>query len=241
MNEQDDYRDLEDALRQLVQRLRQKQKGSREWRKAMNQLLGWIPTLPKLARCQHPGYPDVLNETLELIFERIQDFSPRFASVTQSFTAWINYKLRHKYRVLELCREQSALSLDTEISEGERKTTFVELLADSRPSTIWELEEKIAGWQQQENSKRIGRQLWNYIQQDPEGRLQGCVSREHPHCNCQEIAIRLYLQTPPQKLPKIAEELDVPYQTLIYQWKNKFHPLLKTVAREFGYSPNQDS
>jgi hypothetical protein len=240
MDDQDDYRYLEDTLRQLVQVLQHIQKGSREWRKAMNQLLGWIPTLPKLARCTHPSYPDVLNETLELIFEKIQEFRPRLASVTHSFVAWINYKLRHKYRVLELCREQPALSLDTEIFEGESKTTFVELLADPHPSTIWELEEKIACWQQQENSKRIGKQLWNYIQRDPDGRLRNCVSRGHPHCSCQEIAIRLYLGTPPQKLPKIAEELNIPYQTLIYQWKNKFHPLLQTIAREFGYSPNQD-
>ena len=237
MDDQDLYRRQDAALRRLIEIVQQTPRDRRAWKEAMHQLLCDIP--PKLTRCNHPSYPDVLSETLELVCERIQEFEFRSDATTSSFIAWIHNKLRHKYRILDLNREPPRLSLDDSIP-GEGRTTFIEQLADSRPSTIWDLEAEMERLQQQESKERIGKQLWNYIERDPDQRLRNCASRKYPHCNCQEVALRRYLGTPPQSLPQIAEALRVPYQTLVSQWKKKFQPLLQTIAHEFGYSPNQE-
>ena len=235
----DDYaenRRQDEALRHLIEVVQQTSPDRRVWKESMHQLLCYIP--PKLTRCSHPGYPDVLNETLQLVCERIQEFEFRSDSTTSSFITWIQNKLRHKYRILDLSREPLGLSLDDSVS-GESKTTFVDQLADYRPNTIWDLDADIERLQRQESNERIGRRLWDYIEQDPDRRLRNCASRKYPHCNCQVVALRRYLKTPPQSLPQIGKALEVPYQTLMSQWKKKFQPLLQTIAREFGYSPNQ--
>lgn len=237
MDDQDDYLCQEETLRHLIEVVQQTPRDRRAWKDAMHQLLCYIPS--KLTRCSHPSYPDVLNETLRLICEQIQEFEFRSDSVTSSFIAWVHNKLRHKYRILDLNRESSNLSLDGRVT-AESGTTFIDQLADSRPNTIWDLDAEIERLQRQETNERIGRRLWRYIEQDPDKRLRSCASRKYPHCNCQEVALRRYLKTPPQSLPQIAKALEVPYQTLMSQWKTNFQPLLQTLAIEFGYSPNQD-
>lgn len=204
----------------------------------MHQVLSYVQRLPGLARCSHPNYPDVLNATLVMVSTRIQEFQPCSDSLSSSLAAWINYRLRHKYRILELYRHNSCdtLSLDNSIliEEG-RKETFTALVADPHPCTIWEIEAQIEQWQQQEKYVSVGVNMWQYIEQDPEGRLRSCHPRQNPECNCQLLSQRMLLKNPPDKLPAFAKEFNIPYPTLVSHWKNKGLPLLQAIARELGY------
>lgn len=206
--------------------------------KAMHQLLSYVQCLPGLAKCSHPEYPDVLSATLAMVSTQIQEFQPRSDSFSSSLAAWINYRLRHKYRILDLHRHNSSdiLPLDRRIpnEEGSRKT-FTDLVADPHPSTIWEIEAQIEQWQQQEKYVSVGVKMWQYIEQDPEGRLRDCHPRQNPECNCQLLSQRMLLKNPPDKLPALAREFNIPYQTLVSHWKNRGLPLLQAIARELGY------
>jgi len=232
MDEQDEY------LRQIIAAVRQHPDGSLERRKAMHQLLSYVQRLPGLAKCSHPDYSDVLSATLVMVSIRIHEFQPRSNSFSSSLATWINYSLRHKYRILELYQNNSSdtLSLDNPILDEEgRKETFTALVADPHPCTIWEIEAQIEQWQQQEKNVSVGVKMWQYIEQDPEGRLRSCHPRQNPECNCQLLSQRMLLKNPPDKLPAFAKEFNIPYQTLVYHWKNKGLPLLQTIARELGY------
>lgn len=232
MDEQDEY------LRQIIAAVCQHPDGSMERRKAMHQLLSYIQRLPGLAKCSHPDYPDVLNATLAMVSTRIQEFQPRSDSLSSSLATWINYGLRHRYRILELYQHNPSdtLSLDNSILKEEgRKETFTDIVADPHPSTIWEIEAQIEQWQQQEKYVSVGVKMWQYIEQDPEGRLRDCHPRQNPECNCQLLSQRMLLKNPPDKLPAFAREFNIPYQTLVSHWRNRGLPLLQAIARELGY------
>ena len=233
MDKQDEY------LRQIIAALRQHSKGSREWRTAMNQLLSYVQRLLELAKCSHPDYPEVLSETLDLVSTQIQEFQPRYDSLSSSLAGWIYKKLRHKYRTLELYRANpcATLSLDYPIGyeEDPGGTTLTELIPDPQPSTIWEIEAQVEQWQQQEKNVSVGNKIWRYIEQDPEKRLRSCHPRQNPECNCQLLSQRILLKNPPDKLPDLAKKFNIPYQTLVSHWKSKGLPLLQTIARELGY------
>lgn len=232
MDEQDEY------LRQIIAAVCQYPDGSRERRKAMHQMLSYIQRLPGLAKCSHPDYPEVLSATLAMVSTQIQEFQPGYDSLSKSLVGWINKKLRHKYRILELYRPNPlvTLSLDHPIGYEEGPGgTFTELISDPHPSTIWEIEAQIEQWQQQEKNVRVGIKIWQYIEQDPEGRLRSCHPRQNPECNCQILSKRILLKNPPDKLPEFAREFNIPYQTLVSHWKSKGLSLLQTIARELGY------
>lgn len=235
MDEQDEL------LQQLITVVTQYPNGSREWRKAMYHLLSSIQTLPGLARRAHPDYPEVLNVTLDSVSQNIWEFQPRSSSLTKDFVNWINYRLRHKYRVLELNQNASSklISIDSPVSTKPGSKTFADRLADPRPSNIWELEAEIEQWQQQQTTESIGRRLRQYIEQDPEGKLRSCASRRYPKCNGHLLSQRKYLQNPPDNLAKFAREFEIPYITVVKHWTNRALPLLQTIALEFGYNPTE--
>ena len=242
-------------LSQWITTVCQAPKGSLVWRKAMNQLLRAIQHLPGLARSSHPDYFEALNDTLVRLSEDIQSFNPTGTSVAHSLTAWINRKLRLKYQVRELHspprdRAKSAnktaqtefkkqarqppLSLDRPINP-EGSETFGEQLSDPKPATLWELEDAIAQAQKQQETHRIGLELAQYIERDPEHRLRHCHPRSHPTCHCQMLSQRLLLKHPPDKLAKLAREFGINYHTLNWHWKHKSIPLLQSIAKNLGY------
>ena len=255
MNEHDEQ------LSEWIATVRQEPEGSLPWRKAMNQLLLAVQQLPGLARSNHPDYFEALNDTLMRLSEEIREFVPTGSSVENSLVAWINRKLRLKYQVMELHglpRDRSSrtraktaleefktqarqppLSLDTPIGQDSSET-FAEHLPDQEPATLWELEAAIAQAQAQQNTLRVGSQLTQYIQQDPEGTLRNCHPSAHPACNCQVLSQRLLLKHPPDKLANLAREFNINYHTLNWHWKNKGIPLLRSIAQNLGYPPDRE-
>lgn len=244
----------EERLKQAIDAIRQSPKNSLAWRKAMNQLLLEIQNLPGLTKSTHPDYPAVLNDILLRLAEEIHEFEPQHSSLTASLLAWIEFKLRLKYAVRDLHRpirsrsrktpktikeefreqsRQKPLSLDTPIA-SEAGETFSDRLP-SPFANFWELQGEIEREQQQQKNVRIGVKLQDYIDRDPEGKLQNCHPKEHPCCHCQMLSQRLLLKHPPDRLSQIAKEFHIKYHTLNWHWHNKALPLLRSLAIEFGY------
>ncbi|MGK7928995.1 MAG: hypothetical protein AB4290_27790 [Spirulina sp.] len=244
----------EEELKNLIDTVRQSPKNSLTWRKAMNRLLLEIQNLPGLTKSPHPDYPSVLNDILLRLADEIYEFEPQQSSLTASLVAWIELKLRLKYAVRDLHRSTRSRSRKTsktskeEFREQTRKQPLSldtpitpeagETFSDRLPSSIanfWELQAEIEREQQQQKNVRIGVKLQEYIDRDPDGKLQGCHPRSHPHCHCQLLSRRLLLKYPPDRLADIARELGINYHTLNWHWHNKALPLLREIAIDFGY------
>lgn len=217
-------------LQQLIAAVCQATPQSWQWQQAMTLLLTQVLALPGLARSSHPNYPDVLNETLAELGDRLcREFQPQPGlSLETSLVAWINKKLRLKYRVQDLYEPTRQPPLPLEID-----------LPAPGPCTLWELEAEIEQQQQQQQAMTVGRQLQQYVEQDPQGRLRQCHPGAYPAANAQVLSQRLLIKSPPDKLAELARELEVPYQALYWHWKNKVLPLLQEIAQNFGYRPDR--
>jgi len=250
----------EEQLRQLIFAVQRHPRNSLIWRRSMNQLLLEIQQLPGLAKSTHPEYPEALNDTFLRLADEIHEFEPRQPSLKQSLTAWINGKLRLKYRIRELVSPPNArsrsktrnpkiefqrqaqrtpISLDKPLSEN-ASTTFGDQLVDLAACTIEELDEQIRQAQQEQQRHRIGLQLHQYIEADPETKLQQCHPQEYPECHCQMLSQRLLLKRPPDKMAAIAREFNINYHTLNWHWKNRGLPLLQAIAQNLGYQPDKE-
>ena len=57
---------------------------------------------------------------------------------------------------------------------------------------------------------------------------------------CQILSYRLIIKDPPDSFTQIAQDLDIPYQTLVSHWKRSL-PLLQAQAQIFGYESTRDT
>jgi hypothetical protein len=249
-------------LRRLIETVQQQPKSSLHWRKAMNQLLRELQHLPGLAKSTHPDYAAVLNDTWMALGDAIQEFEPRQESLESSLTAWINLKLRLKFKVRELhapptaansarAKSRSAiadfkaqarktpLSLDAPIGADDN-SRFGDQLPTPSACTLWELEDEIRQEQARQQRTRIGLELQHYIQTDPDEKLRQCHPQAHPDCHCQMLGLRLLLKHPPDRLANIAREYSINYHTLNWHWKNRGIPLLQAIAQNLGYQPDRE-
>ncbi|MEG3929541.1 hypothetical protein [Microcoleus sp. D3_18a_C4] len=99
--------------------------------------------------------------------------------------------------------------------------------------------EQLIEQEQSKNKQRIGRKLWQYIEDDPDGKLRNSYPDNKPEANCQVLARRLLLKDPPDKFSVIAKELNINYQTFKSHWKRTGLPLVKEIALKFGYQPEE--
>ncbi|MEC4802862.1 MAG: hypothetical protein SAJ12_11885 [Jaaginema sp. PMC 1079.18] len=242
--------DQEQRLQALIASVQQRSPG---WRVSLNRLIVEIQQLPGLTISPHPDYYEALNDTLLHLVTEIHDFVPQHPSLVQSLTAWINGKLRLKYRVRELYNSErdrllktpqaefraqsrkAPLSLDKPIANTGNETFGDRLAVPS----LWEVREQLERDRLSQKHNRIGRQLQAYIAQDPEGKLQQCHPGQYPDCHCQILSQRLLLKNPPDKLAQIAQDFKINYHTLNWHWRHKALPLLRSLAIELGYSASK--
>jgi hypothetical protein len=234
----------DEQLRRFIADVCNNSEGSWKRRIALNQLLLAIQNLDKLATDKHPGYPDVLNETLLEVSNKIcTKFEPRGDSLATSLANWINGKLRLKYKILALYKsgKDSTLSTDNPINSESSKLTFADLIKAKEPCTLEELENEIEEEQSQQQRQRVGLTLKEYIEQDPEGKLRNCHVRNSPDCNCQALALRLLeiFKDPPDSFADIARDLDMSYQTVNTRWKRNCLPLLQEIGNQLGYQQEE--
>ncbi|NER23997.1 MAG: hypothetical protein F6J96_25485 [Symploca sp. SIO1C2] len=214
----------------------QQKEGSLKWeqvtkslRKSIDRLLLVIPSLPGLAKDSHPDYEEVLYETLSEVPKYISDFQPQQDSIIKSFVAWINYKLRLKYRITELYSQGKQV----------RVTSLDQLLTDQRYKSL--LNTNFAYLDSPEAETSIAQRVWEYIDQDPEGKLRKCTPQRYPDCNAQAVAKILYSSESYKangqaNLKVLAQHFNIPYQTFYSYWKKHCQPLLSEIAKEIGNS-----
>ncbi|NER01806.1 MAG: hypothetical protein F6K17_03740 [Okeania sp. SIO3C4] len=212
----------DDLLREAIANFCKETPKSREWERAFTTLWSLILKFKILATSRHSKYPDLLqdiqlefSQRISSEFEQIQEVKK---SLLHGLRLWINdYGLRLRYRILDLYREKTEISLDAPIS------------GSNNDSNIPTLREVIAG--------NIPEPMETLIQEDFEEKLLAsekldCHPKKYPQCTCREIAKRRFFRNPPQSFIEIAKELDIRYQALIAHKDRKCEPLLKEIYKE---------
>lgn len=231
---------MDEQLRELIAEVCKYPSASPEKQKALNRLLIQVQRLPGLAKSSHPDYLQALNRTWEWLSQNIQTFEPRPPSLQESLVKWINGYLYWRIQDLYASNERVPRSFD-ELVRGEKVgITYLEQLATTgfSPPTLTGIDGYIEQVQREEK-QRIGLKVEQYIEDDPEQKLRQCHPKASPHCNCHLLSKRISLQSPPDKFSQLARELNINYQTLVQHWKRSCLPLLKTIAINLGYEPNQ--
>ena len=235
-------------LRELLQLLKDSQQGSTEQERLKNQLCKLIPHLPGSRKYREPDpnidFEGAVNEayggffkTLPIFFRKIDldniaDDVLR-TRVVKRFNRIIQLKILDQYRKLK--RQPFTFSLDSPPKTKKGEEFDSEGILDGTTQTgIEELIER----EQAKNQQRIGRQLWQYIEDDSEGKLRNSYPNNKPDANCHILARRL-LKDPPDKLSVIARELNINYQTLNSHWTRTGLALLQEIALKFGYQPEE--
>ncbi|MEA5605858.1 helix-turn-helix domain-containing protein [Nostoc sp. UHCC 0252] len=235
---------MDEQLKKLIDEVCSYPDPSLERQKALNRLLMVVQQLPGIYKSGHQDYLEALNQTWEWVSRKICKFEARSQSDSkgvspsfqQSLVIWINGYL--KWRIKDLYRPDSnyTISLDrlTRNDEGD-ETTLLNILPDRQSQTISLnlLDIKIAQIQEVERQS-LGKRIWQYIEQDEEGKLTASHPRKNPECHCHLLAMRLLLEQPPHKIADIARELNISNQTLYSHWKKNCLPLLKEIGMNFG-------
>lgn len=252
----------DEQLRQLLQLLKDSQEGSKEQERLKNQLCQLIPDLPGIRK--HP-YPNIdLEEMMQeaycgfiktlSVFLRGIDLDSLAADVlrtrvVQRFNKTLKNKVYDQYRRMQ--QQIFTVSFDAPITSNPgEEFEAQEPIDDTTKNGIEQLIER----EQAHNKQRIGRKLWQCIEDDPTGELRNSYPNEkidktqpntpenrrpRPDANCHILAVRLLLKDPPDKLSVIARELNIDYQTLNSHWKRTGFELVKEIgnriAKECGY------
>jgi hypothetical protein len=245
----------DEQLRELLQLLKDSQQGSQKQERFKNQLCKLIPDLPGSRKYREPDpkidFDGAVNEAYGGFFKTLPTFFREIdldniaddvlrTRVVKRFNKIIKLKILDQYRKLK--RQPFTFSLDAPNKSKKGEDFDSEGMADD--STEVGIEQLIEE-EQAKNQQRIGLQLWQYIEDDPDGKLRNCYPDNKPEANCQVLARRLLLKNPPDSLSVIAKELDINYQTLNSHWNNRNRkdlkglPLLKKIALEFGYQPEE--
>lgn len=238
----------DEQLRELLQLLKDSQQGSQEQERLKNQLCKLIPLLPGSRKYREPDpkidFDGALNEAYGGFFKTLPTFFRGIdldniaddvlrTRVVKRFNQIIQNKVCNQYRQLK--RQPFTWSLDAPTKTKTGEEFDAEGMADDTTEVgIEQLIER----EQAKNQQRIGRQLWQYIEDDPEGKLRNSYPSDKPDANSQLLARRL-LKDPPDKLSVIARELNIKYQTLNSHWKRASLPLLKEIVLELGYQPEE--
>lgn len=231
-------------LYELISKFCQQTPGSFQRRKAFIPLLKQVQQLRGLAKprrgYEHEKYPDVLHDTLIQVRDRLcTEFNPVLPTLRGSLTVWINNKLGLKYKVIELFSPQTRreISIDNLINTEQGGETFNEIVSDRtidgtiRLSGIFRVIEE----ENREQSQELDRKLRDYLEQDPQGKLQNCHPKCIDFCNCQELIKRRFLKDPPDKWHKIAKDFNISYGTVTSHWHRRCEPLIREITKNLGY------
>ncbi|MBD2535235.1 helix-turn-helix domain-containing protein [Nostoc flagelliforme FACHB-838] len=227
---------MDEQLKKLIDNVCCYPDPSPERQKALNRLLMLIQQLPGIYKSGHQDYLEALNQTWEWVSRKICEFEARSPSFQQSLVTWINGYLKWRIKDLYIADSNYTISLDrlTRNNEGD-ETTLLNILPDRQSESISLdlLDIKIAQIQEVER-QCLGQRIWQYIEQDQEGKLKASHPRKNPECHCHLLTMRLLLQQPPHKIADIARELNISNQTLYSHWKKNCLPLLKDIGMNFG-------
>ncbi|MEY3870238.1 MAG: hypothetical protein RLZZ338_4132 [Cyanobacteriota bacterium] len=258
--------DTDEKLREILITLRDAEAENPQNKNAQNQLIKFLTQFPDVKKCRDTRIDCevVMQEAYIGLLKTIKGF---FLTIDLDNTSALKVRVRLIQRFNQIVKnkeldayrklKKQPFSLDNMLSQDSQGDTHLEQVSNegfvgkkSYP-TISLLDELIEIETETEN-KSIGSQLWQYINTDPEGKLQNCYPSEkidksqgnqpenmrpRPDVNCQVLAQRLHFKETPDKLSELARELDINYQTINAHWKKKCEPLLRELAINFGYKP----
>ena len=239
----------DNELKSLVENFCSQERNTRQSKIANHKLLQAIQSLPQLRRSYQPGansfsmdFEEILNETLLEVTERIcEEFNPHEIDYTRSLGNWINYKLRLYYKLKDKLREASRhknLSLDRYI-DGEENFTFLDLLDDYEDDKTLNTIDGMIEQAQQQRRHRLGKEVEQYLQDDPDNRLKECWSDKHHQCQCHLLVQKRWFTVPPETWKAIAAELNVPIGTITPHW-TKCKRLFAEIAQELEKNLPED-
>ena len=96
----------------------------------------------------------------------------------------------------------------------------------------------------QQEQKLWALKLRLYVEKDPDGKLKNCYPKKRgqpdspkykparPHCNCQVLIAKRFLEEPPCTYQEISEELNIPLPTIQSRVEKHCLPLLKEIANQ---------
>jgi len=224
-------------IKQLVCDFCSQEQGSRLWHKSAYLLLSKLQKLPRLSKNYSsalylPDFEEIFNDTLLAIAQNVcQEFQSDETDYEKSLVNWINYKLRLHFKTKDVQRQakHKPLSLDRYIND-EEQGTFLEQLPDQITlNTIEQLIEE----QQMATVAARSRQIWQYIEQDPDNLLKNCQIAQNNLCNCHYLAQKRYLEEPSLSFKEIAADFVIPMGTLTAHWHRRCKPLLIDIAEKF--------
>jgi hypothetical protein len=242
-----DDEQLQDLLAQLRRQSPPLPPLSRQ--KRLSKLLLYIQNSPALWRDGHQDYATALNKTLRWVCDNLEDFDPGDRAVSDALIRWVNGHL--KWRILDLKRPQSLGPEDDRIDRdlrairkaGLKPVELDKPLADEQGNqtpqrtTVPDPRQGefslLDGWierLQQEQRHRLGQEIRQYLETDPDGLLQGCSPRNGADCHCGELTRRIHLAVPPETVRDIANGFGLSEQTLYTHWRTKCLPLLQIIA-----------
>lgn len=201
--------------------------------KNLSRLIQFLQHLPEIKKVNHQDYSLALNQTWVWFSREVDKFKRSdTGSLENDLVKWINGYL--KWRIYDLYFPQKSHpqehSLDATIPDSD--TTYLDLLSEEGfiETSLGSLDKYIENIQQLETQK-LGREMEAWIADDPEDELKQCFPKNYPDCNCQILSEKLLLQDPPDSLTRIAQEAQIPYQTLVAHWKRSCLKLLQNKAK----------
>ncbi len=153
-------------------------------------------------------------------------------NVREKFISWVVMIL--KWDCYDIKRgKHSELSLDKSIGRDGENVTKKDMLPDLKISGIEALLVN--------ELKKIGKQIQEYIQLDPDSQLRGCHVRDRPDINCQVLLQLRLLSEPHLTLQDISQRLQSPLQTIKSRLERNCLPIIRNIALELGYELEKSS
>lgn len=179
---------------------------------------------------------DVEKDVLVYLSHHIENFVPRGTSILASLKRWLEFNAINKgiddFRKFER-RDLKPLSTDAAITSTRNGEEIAWEPADDQ---LQGLEALIA-----QLDRAFLQAFLEYLQTDPEGRLQACAMREPSSCcNCLVLVQLMFFRQPPLNQTKAATELGVDHQALRSHWKRSCLKLLKQIAVELAQDMGYD-
>ena len=239
------------SLCQLIKQALQDSEKDRDIHNAVEVLALAIDQLPEvkvyLSQGWLPYYDEALPMTMRDVKRNINKFPQAYGlnmasvncqnpseanQVRKSFIKWVIMILKRDcYDVRRRRDKQPQVFSTSDLVEGEVFLVDNSLAIEKYAITMDRLI--------QQEQLSIVEELKLYIEQDPEEKLQNSHPRGRADCNCQVLSQRILLDNFPSEIKNIAKELNIPYQTLLTHWKRNCLPLLRKIAINLGYNPNE--
>jgi hypothetical protein len=210
--------DLEQKLRELVEKACSHPPGSAVRQKALTQIISL--TRSQLWREDKSDYyQDALQKTWLYFCRHICEASTgeRYNPDRASLITWLNNYLKHRLKDFEIEANRERCKFVPQQQQGADGSTIDIIAQQPAPVDIPPILAQVKLW----------------VEIDPNGTLKATHIKGHPHANCQLLILR---RLPPESCwEEISQELNIPISTLSAFYQRKCLPKLRNFGQSEGY------